>query len=95
MPRPKCTPNITQFPGCRYFKPKGIPLAELKEQRLDFEELEALRLADVEGLYLEKAAECMGISRSTFGRILERARRKVALALVEGQALAIGPCPER
>lgn len=51
------------------------------------EELEALRLADLEGLYQEEAAERMGISRATFQRILSHAHRQVALALVEGQAL--------
>jgi predicted DNA-binding protein (UPF0251 family) len=51
------------------------------------EELEALRLADLEGLFQVQAAERMGVSRSTFQRILERAHRQVALALVEGHAL--------
>ena len=51
------------------------------------EELEALRLADLEGLYQEEAAERMGISRATFQRILSHAHRQVALALVEGHAL--------
>jgi hypothetical protein len=53
------------------------------------DELEALRLADKEGLYQEQAAEGMHISRPTFGRIVESARRKVAEALVEGKALRI------
>ncbi|HQA69629.1 MAG TPA: DUF134 domain-containing protein, partial [Aggregatilineales bacterium] len=53
------------------------------------EELEALRLADLEGLTQEDAAARMGISRSTFQRVLARARRQVALALVQGQALEI------
>ena len=53
------------------------------------EELEALRLADLEGLPQVEAAACMGISRSTFQRILERAHRQVAWALVEGQALRL------
>jgi predicted DNA-binding protein (UPF0251 family) len=54
-----------------------------------YEELEALRLADVQGLTQSDAAQLMSVSRSTFQRILENAHRQVALALVEGQALYI------
>ncbi len=53
------------------------------------DELEALRLADVEGIYHEQAADQMGISRRAFGRIIESARRKVAQALIQGMALRI------
>jgi predicted DNA-binding protein (UPF0251 family) len=57
------------------------------------EELEALRLADLEGLTQAQAAERMGISRSTFQRILDRAHRQVALTLVQGHALYIEGTP--
>jgi predicted DNA-binding protein (UPF0251 family) len=53
------------------------------------EELEALRLADLEALSQEESAGRMGISRSTFQRILSRARRQVAMALVQGCALEV------
>ncbi len=53
------------------------------------DELEALRLADVEGLYQEEAARQMNISRATFGRIVEAAHRKVADAILHGKALRI------
>jgi hypothetical protein len=56
---------------------------------LTLDELEALRLADLEGLYQEQAAALMAVSRSTFGRIVEAAHRKVAEALVLGKALRI------
>ena len=56
---------------------------------LGFDEAEALRLADLEGLYQEAAARRMGISRPTFGRIIESAHRKVADALLNGKALRI------
>lgn len=72
-----------------YFKPKGIPLVQLDEVVLNLDELEAIRLADYEGLYHEQAAEKMNISRPTFGRILGEARRKVAEVIVEGKALNI------
>jgi hypothetical protein len=57
------------------------------------DELEALRLADIEGLYQEAAAERMGVSRATFARILARARSVVARAIVEEKLLAIGDGP--
>ncbi len=53
------------------------------------DELEALRLADVEGLYQKEAARQMNISRATFGRIVEAAHRKVAEAILHGKALRI------
>lgn len=76
-------------PLATYYKPAGVPLAALEEQVLTLDELEALRLADLEGLYQEEAARRMNVSRPTFGRIVESARSKVARALVNGQALRI------
>ncbi len=89
MPRrPNCR-WVGQLPAANYFKPRGIPLREIEEVVLMVDEFEALRLADLEGLYQEKAAERMQVSRQTFGRIVESARRKVAEALVKGRALRI------
>jgi uncharacterized protein len=89
MPRPKCARRIALETDTTYFKPRGIPLKELEEEILTLDELEALRLADLEGLYQDKAAEKMNISRPTFGRIIETAHRKVAGALVHKKALRI------
>lgn len=61
----------------------------LEEVTLTLDELEALRLADFNGLYQEQAAEKMNISRATFARIIESARRKVADALLHGKALRV------
>ena len=71
------------------FKPAGVPLASLEVRQIALDEVEALRLADVEGLYHEAAAEHMGVSRATFGRIVAEARRKVAEALIGGHALRL------
>jgi predicted DNA-binding protein (UPF0251 family) len=71
------------------YKPAGLPLDGLNQVLLLQEELEALRLADLERLTQAEAAGRMGVSRSTFQRILTRARRQVALALAEGHALRI------
>ena len=79
----QCNPNAV------YFKPRAVPLSDLEELALAFDELEALRLADLEGLYQEEAAASMRISRQTFGNIIESARRKVADALVNGKAIRI------
>jgi predicted DNA-binding protein (UPF0251 family) len=54
------------------------------------DELEAIRLADVEGLYQDAAAERMGVSRQTYARILGRARSAVARSLIEQKALLVG-----
>ena len=70
-------------------KPAGIPSRDLEEVLLGFDEAEALRLADLEGLYQEAAARRMGVSRPTFSRIVESARRKTADAILNGKALRI------
>jgi len=56
---------------------------------LQLDELEALRLADLEGFYQEQAAREMGISRATFGRVLDRAHQKVADAIINGKMLMV------
>jgi predicted DNA-binding protein (UPF0251 family) len=89
MPRPPRCRWIERLPSARYFKPRGIPLRELEEVVLGVDEMEALRLADLAGRYQSQAAGQMRVSRQTFGRIIESARRKVAEALVEGKALRI------
>ncbi|MEN9979328.1 MAG: DUF134 domain-containing protein [candidate division WOR-3 bacterium] len=92
MPRRKCCRRIEFSPEVTFFKPRGVPLCQLEQVVLELDELEALRLADLEGHYQEQAAAMMGVSRPTFGRIVESARRKVAAALVGGKALVI-KCP--
>jgi predicted DNA-binding protein (UPF0251 family) len=93
MPRPCCLRHVGQTPRAQYFKPAGIPIRLLKEVVLGLDELEALRLADLDGLYQEQAAELMKISRPTFSRIVEHARRKVADVLMHGKALRIATGP--
>jgi uncharacterized protein len=89
MARPFCCRRVAREPKTNYFKPRGIPLSSLDEVTMTVDEFEAIRLADLEGLYQEEAAGRMGISRPTFGRIVESAHRKVAEALVNGKALKI------
>jgi uncharacterized protein len=89
MPRPRCPRQICVRPGAVYYKPAGIPLRAMSEVVLAADEAEALRLADLEGLYQDEAAKRMGISRPTFSRIVESARRKTADALIHGKALRL------
>ena len=71
------------------FKPCGLPNHTLETLQLSKDEMEAIRLADLEGLYHENAANKMEISRPTFGRILSSARAKIADALINGKSIEI------
>ncbi len=70
------------------FRPAGRERG-LPHVILGFDELEAVRLADLEGLYQADAARRMGISRQTFGRIVESARRGIADAIINRKCLRI------
>ena len=74
MPRPRQCRYVATTPSVTYFKPRGIPMTALEEVCLGVEELEALRLADLEGLTGSEAACRMRVSRHTFGRTLAAAR---------------------
>ena len=95
MARPVQTRKIQFVPRVTFFKPAGIPRVELEEVALTLDELEAVRLADLNGLYQEKAAPKMGISRSAFARILESARKKITDALIHGKSLKLEGGPVR
>ncbi len=87
MPRPKKTRFVSGYPAIAAFVPRGM--AVTGEVLLSLEELEAIRLSDFEHLDQEQAADMMGVSRHTFGRILADARSVVAEALVTGKAMRI------
>lgn len=71
------------------YKPFGIPMRNLEYVELLYEEYEALRLADYEDLMQEEAARRMNISRPTFTRLYDKARKNIAKAFVEGKAIMI------
>lgn len=89
MPRPFRFRKVCCRPDSNYFKPRGIPLGALEEVNLTIDELEAIRLADLEGMYQEDAAKKMDISRQTFGNIITSAHKKIADSLVNSKALKI------
>lgn len=85
--RPRIKRTIGFYPEITYFKPAGIPLRELSEVVLTLDEVEAIRLAELEDLDQETAAKKMQISRITFQRILHRAHKKIADSLIYGKAI--------
>jgi len=89
MVRPKKDRIVGFNPGVSYFKPRGIPMVDLDEVRLTVDEREAIRLADLMGMSHEAAGRKMGVSRATFGRIVQQARKVVADALISGKAINI------
>jgi predicted DNA-binding protein (UPF0251 family) len=89
MPRPTKCRRVNFFPPVKYFKPIGVPMRNIKEVCLSVEEVEAIRLKDLEGLEQEQGAERMNVSRPTFHRILTAARYKIAEALFNGKAIRI------
>jgi uncharacterized protein len=89
MPRPTKCRRVACMPGADYYKPAGVPLRFLDEVCLSIEGMEAVRLKDLEDLDQEQCAERMNISRATFQRVLEFARKKIADALINGKAIKI------
>ena len=89
MTRPCKCRRISGQPRCFLFKPCGVSFRELHEICLTLDELEAIRLADLEELYQEKAALRMDVSRQTFGNIIRSAHGKIADALVNAKSLKI------
>jgi predicted DNA-binding protein (UPF0251 family) len=87
--RPQRFRWIENIPEVTRFSPDGNLTGKSELVRLTVDELEAIRLADLEGLYHEQAADKIKVSRQTFGRIIGSAHRKVAEALVRGKSILI------
>ena len=86
--RPKKYRIIRQDPRISQFSPRGRP-GRPDEMDLAMDEFEAIRLSDLRGLSQKKAAESMHISQQTFSRILKRAHKTIADALVSGKIIRI------
>ncbi len=89
MPRPKRIRYIRFQPEATYFKPVGIPLRNLEEEKLTYEETEVLRLIDVEEQEQGKACKKMKISQPTLSRLLKSGRKKISEAIINGKAIKI------
>lgn len=89
MARPIKWRKIEHIPAIPYFIPSETDIAELPENILKLEELEAIRLKDLEGLEQGECAERMEVSRPTFQRILLSAREKVADSLINGKMIHV------
>ena len=93
MPRPRKDRRCRHHQGDRVFKPRSIPMPDLQLLILREDELEALRLCDLEGFDQAGAGERMGVSRGTVQRLLKSGRETVIRMLVDGRALVIGEFP--
>ena len=89
MLRPKQDRKISNPPLMQGFKPFGIPRRMLSSVSLLYDEYEAIRLLDYEGMNQDQAAVQMNVSRPTLTRIYEKARKTIAQALVEGKMIMI------
>ena len=89
MSRPKQDRKISNPPLMQGFKPFGIPRRMLSQVSLLYDEYEAIRLLDYEGMNQDQAAVQMNVSRPTLTRIYEKARKTIAQALVEGNMIVI------
>jgi hypothetical protein len=87
--RPLQSRSVEELPRITCFLPEGVDPDRLQNVVLSVDEIEAMRLADLEGMYHADAAEKMKVSRQTFGRIIKSARKKVAEALVGGKSICI------
>jgi len=89
MPRPRIRRRIKSMPDVNYFKPAGIPLANLNEVILTIDEYEAVRLVDFKSVPQKKAGKMMKISQPTLSRLLKSARLKLSDAIINGKAIKI------
>lgn len=89
MPRPRKCRCVSSDLVNYYYKPRGVKISELQQVILKHDQLEALKLADAEQMNQEEACKLMNISRSTFSRLVNGARKIVAQALINGWAIKI------
>ncbi len=87
--RPKKPRYCQAFHGPALFKPAGIPMMDLEIVSLGIDELEALRLCDVEEFHQQQAADEMGISRGTVQRLVGSGRKKLVEAVLLGKAVTV------
>lgn len=89
MPRPRSYKRISYDPEITYFKPSGVRLRNLEVVELTLEEVEALRLKNIENKDQTECATTMKTSQSTFQRILTSAEKKISIGIIFGKAIKI------
>ena len=89
MSRPKNNRIVYEPPSYTEFKPAGVSIRSLEEIQLNLDEFEAIRLADMLGMSHEEAANEMGVSRSTFSRLIVKSRKKIANFFFQGKLLIV------
>lgn len=89
MPRKKKDRTVYQPPLYGEFKPTGVAAKYLNQINLNLDEYEALRLSDYQGMSQEEASNEMNISRPTFTRLIENARKKLVEFILTGKKLKI------
>lgn len=89
MARPIKSRKVEFLPETTYFVPLGKEKQDIEQTVLKVEELEAMRLKDIEGLTQQECADEMEISRQTFQNIIDSGRKKIAIALTEGRTINI------
>ncbi len=87
MPRRRRLRRVVSPPGFKGYRPYGSSSVSSGHIELLYEEYEALKLADYNLMNHLEASHLMGVSRATFARIYESARRKIAQALVESKEI--------
>ncbi len=89
MPRPRKCRRICNPPSMRGFKPFGLPLCNVENVQLTFEEYESIKLINYDMLSQDQASEQMNVSRPTFTRLYNNALKTIAKAFIEGKAIVI------
>jgi uncharacterized protein len=89
MPRPRRFRKVGTKPKSMFFKPQGIPVRNLEHVHLSMDEIEAIKLKNIEGIDMTEGAKKMKISKSTFQRIIKEANRKIADGIINGKAIKI------
>lgn len=89
MPKAKIPRNLSFNPEVVYFKPQGVPLRFLNEVVIMSDEIEALKLYEVDNLSQIEASKKMKVSQPTFARIYGHAVKKIATALIKGMAISV------
>ena len=87
--RPQKQKKVSFNPEHNYFTPISHKHIISEEISLEKEEFEAIRLKDFENLDQKACSDMMNVSQPTFHRLLKRARKKIALALIKGHVLRI------